>query len=864
MNHPERLVVAFHSLEAQHVDVAGGKGAGLARASRKLPVPPGVIVTSQAYREFVRPVRRAIDAVLARHAGDAAAISRAVRHLLDGQAFPQALLVELQGALRDESLLGHSLAVRSSGTQEDSSVAAFAGMHDTFLNCHGMDSVAQALRGCYRSMWSEHALAYRKRMGVDHLEAAMAVVVQRLVRVAANEPAGVAFSVDPVRGRLDTVLINGAFGLGESVVGGEAAIDEFRVSRQRGAAGLFPVIEQTIADKRHAHVAGRQGVERVEIDQARAQLPVLDPVACSEVAELALAAEECFGFPQDIEWAREDGRFVLLQSRPVTRIPPRWTRDESAERFPNAVTPMTWDLVEQAFHASLNHSLRLMGLPSFEGKWFGLHDGYVYGNQNAVELYQGRLPIEALGDMQALIASAPELMRRHAWVAELPLKWRRDLDAYLQGIDGLMHEPLASYTVAELWDYVLRVRDLGCRYFLPNIAISLTQRSLHVLLVRMVGMITRVDAAEAASMAERLLAVTDTMTGRINQEMRELARVASRLPGGAAALAQVELDDGWPRLDAWPEFSGLFRDFVERHGHREFDFDAYHPTWIEAPRIVLEQIIGLAGPAGTETDQGERISRARADMASVEQQLLAATPGELRALMQDVMALARSYTALDDLEHYQTTRLSLPFRRGLRELGNRLLGDGVLARSDDIYFCPVEIFEASVASGDFAPVTQAVARCRASYERALARTPDWELGVANCVDPDARTLHGLGGSAGTAEASVYLVRGPGDFADFPAGSILVARTTGPAWTPLFYRCAGVVTESGGPLSHGAVTAREIGIPAVMSVRHAMHTLATGDRVRIDGTRGLVQWCDRPQRATAQASQPRRLPGAAAR
>ena len=136
-----------------------------------------------------------------------------------------------------------------------------------------------------------------------------------------------------------------------------------------------------------------------------------------------------------------------------------------------------------------------------------------------------------------------------------------------------------------------------------------------------------------------------------------------------------------------------------------------------------------------------------------------------------------------------------------------------------------------------------------------------ELGVANCVDQDARALQGLGGSAGAVEAAVHLVRGPEDFVEFPAGAILVARTTSPAWTPLFYRCAGAITESGGPLSHGAVTAREIGIPAVMSVRHAMHTLVTGDRVRIDGTRGLVQWCGRPQRASLQACSQRRLPGA---
>ena len=841
MSDHERRVFSFHAPEARRVDLSGGKGAGLARAAATLAVPRGVIITSHGYREFARPMQRGIASALERHAGDAEALSRTVQQLMAGQPLPEGLLCELEAALRAESLLGQGLAVRSSATQEDSAGAAFAGLHDTSLNRCGVDEVAEAMRACYMSLWNRHALEYRERLGACHMEAAMAVVVQRLVRVSADDAAGVAFSIDPVRGRLDTVLINAAFGLGESVVGGEEAVDEFRISRRAADDGLLPVIEQRVADKPRAWVPHARGTRRVQLGRPRRLRASLSAAACSEVADLALRAEKLFGFPQDIEWAYEGERLFLLQSRPLTRIPARWTRDESAERFPNVVTPMTWDLVEEAFHASLNHSFALMGLPPFHDKWFAVKDGYVYGNQNAVELYGGRLPDDLLGDLPALRAALPTLSRRYAWVVDLPQRWARDLDAYLLSIGALMAEPLDNLSIAELWDYVLRVRDLGRRYFLPNIAISLTQRALHGWLGRLVGLVTEAGDAEVRAMVERLLAVTDTVTGQINREMAELARVARSLPGGAQLVLRAARRPGWPELAEHPDFASRFRDFVQRHGHREVDFDAYHPTWIEAPHVVLTQIAGLA--AQPEQADEQRLHELQVSMAAVEHDLLGAAPAELRYLLREVIRLARAYTALDDLEHYQTTRLTLPFRRGLAAIGRRLVEQGTLDRADDVYFCPVAIFGKAVADADFAPVAAAVAEHRRAYDAARMRTPEWELGVADVLDQDARVLQGLGASAGIAEARVFCVRGPEDFADFPSGAILVARTTNPAWTPLFYRSAGVIAESGGPLSHGAVTARELGLPAVMSVRRALDLLRTGTRVRMDGAQGRVQRID---------------------
>jgi len=824
---------AFTDPQAATHAISGGKGANLARAAQHLPVPPGLIVGSAVYREFVAPLHEAIRAVLDDASLDHAARSERIQALLLAQPLPSTLHDELAGKMADLGLTDTPVAVRSSGTLEDLPGAAFAGQHDTLLGMRGVDAVLDAIRRCYASLWNVHVLPYRERMGLDHLDAAMAVVVQKMVMVDAQEAAGVAFSIDPVRGALDQVLVNAAFGLGETVVGGEEPVDEYRLQRADQAE-----VEAVIADKPHALVTDEAGgTRRVALPDEQVGRPALDGEQRRAVAKLALAAEEHFGFPQDIEWAWQDGTLYLLQSRAVTRIPPRWTRDESAERFPNPVTPLTWDLCEAGFHASLNHSFQLMGLPPFGDKWFAMRDYYIYGNQNAVQLYSGRTPAKMLKDVESVRAALPQIAKQFAWVQELPVRWMRDLDTYLIGIGALMREPLDGRPLNELWDYVQRINALGAAYFLPNIAISLTQRTLYVGLLQMLKLALPEDQAQ--QVFDRLLAVTDTKTGQVNAELWSLSRLVRMDPPLHARLRDEASLDLLDALPDHPAFHAEFQRFLARHGHRELDFDAYHPTWLEAPQIVLDQLKMLVDRPDEDHAANER--RQKAAQAAMEHTVLSHAPEELRYLVHEVIRLARAYTALDDLEHYQTTRLHLPFRRGLKAIGAALVERGVLVDPMDVYFVPLAVMNEAMHSGELSPITSVATEHKAGYLAACQRTPDWVHGEAEVIDTDGSDmLKGLGGSPGVVEGEVFVVHSPEDFPHFPKDAILVARTTNPAWTPLFYQARGVITESGGPLSHGAVTARELGLPAVMSVRNVMRLLTNGQRVRVDGRNGIVQ------------------------
>lgn len=826
-------IIDFGHDDATRLDVSGGKGASLAKSARDLPVPPGIIVTAEAYAAILTPVRRQIRGILRENTTEEAAA--AVQQLLLDMELEDGWVEEIDAALRQAGLADHAVAVRSSGTMEDLPGAAFAGQHDTFLGERGAASVARAVQRCYASLWNAHAMKYRDRLGLDHLQASMAVVVQQMVEVRADEAAGVAFSIDPVRGDLSTVLVNAAYGLGETVVGGEAEVDEYLLSRDGGQEREIRVAAKPLA----LVVDGDGGTREVTVDPALAEAAAIDADLRAAVARLSVQAEHHFGFPQDIEWAVSDAELFLLQSRPITRVAARWTRDESAERYPNPVTPLTWDLVEAGFHASLRHSFQLMGLPPFGDKWFAMKDFYIYGNQTAVELYSGRFPAAMFRDIDTIREVLPEIARRYGWVQDLPVQWMRDLDTYLLGIGRLSHEPLDDKDLAGLWDHVREISDLGSTYFLPNIAISLTQTTLYKGLLTLLSM--KLPEEQAQAVFDQLLGQTDTKTGQVNDELWELSRTIRTTPDlldwlDAAPSAEGRMDE--LRAD-FPAFASDLDAFLDRHGHRELDFDAYHPTWVGAPHIVVNQLRVLAH---REESAQASPNQLRAKQAEVERQVLDAVPDDLRYFLQEVIHLARTYTALDDLEHYQTTRLTLPMRRALAALGQRLVDAGALDEADDVYFLHVDTLEGAVRDGSaeaLETLRPEAQKLRAGYDAARDSDPDWVHGEADEDLSAEADMRGTAGSPGQVEAEVFVVHSPDDFPQFPAGAILVARTTNPAWTALFYQAAGVITESGGALSHGAVTARELGIPAVMSIRDATRRFTNGQRVRLDGTQGTV-------------------------
>jgi pyruvate,water dikinase len=831
-----KFTLTFDDPLAGKLELSGGKGANLSLLfQRGFPVPPGFIVTVAAYRDFIAAAGHSTVAAAGFSFHDPARLktqSEDLRAKLSVLALPPAAAEEIRRRLAEFSPAQH-FSVRSSSTMEDLAGAAFAGQHDTYLNCRGADTILDRIKACFLSLWMDRAIAYRHQHGFDHAAAAMAVVVQQMVPC---DVAGVGFSVNPISGDLGEMIINANFGLGESVVSGEGEVDHFTLDRASRC-----VRSRNIARKSRKIVGADSGTRDVQLNGEEGGRACLNDDQLRQLADLLLRVEATYQFPQDIEWGFAGRTLHLLQSRPITAIPPRWTRDESAERFPNVITPLTWDFVESGFHRSLNYSFRMMNFPLFNGKWFGMHGHYIYGNQNAVELYARRAPL-TVRSLDELRAALPRLREDFRWVQDLPALWMRDLDYYLISIGQFMTEPLEARSVKDLWHYVLKVNEHGAAYFLPNIAISITHGALYALLHHLLRMVFGAEAANP--FFDNLMAFCETKTGAINKELFELAALARARPQLETLLQRTSSRDiiEHRQLEPFPQFHDRLQKFLRDHGHREVDFDAYAPTWVECPWVVLDNVgVILRAPVTESPSEKERALKIRMQQAEVE--LFQKVPPDLHFAFAEILRLARAYTSLDDLEHYQTTRLTLPLRRGLRALGARLTERGFLSEPMDVFFARQQQIHQAVNEDTETAWRQLAAHIRRQkddYLRDKSRTPEWVLGAATTVAPaSGDCLTGLAGSPGEAEGEVFTVLSAGDFAKFPKGAVLLARTTNPTWTPLFYSAAAVITESGGPLSHGAVTAREMRIPAVMSVRESLTRLKNGRRVRVDGTRGKV-------------------------
>lgn len=830
-------VLFFDEADATKLILTGGKGTNLSKMTQAhFPVPFGFVVTSYAYNQFIDQalfLPKMLDELDFNHPDILEKQATKIREKLKEVSLPVSVIEDIKKSLKKFSNDTY-FSVRSSSTMEDLSGAAFAGQHDTFLNCFGANEIVEKVKDCFISLWHDRAILYRHQQGFTQNEVTMAVVVQEMVHA---QKAGVGFSINPINSNVKQIMINANYGLGESVVSGEAEVDQFIVSKKD-----MIIQSSAIAHKKICIMPTPTGTIEKEIDPKLADKSCLTPLEVKQIAQLNKDVEKHYGFPQDIEWAMTDGKLFLLQARPITTIAPHWTRDESAERYPNVLTPFTWDYVERAFHISLKHSFELMGLPAFNGKWFAMFDNYIYGNQNAVWLYMEQSPFQ-VKSFEDLIQQLPAIQQKFAYAVTLPKCWMRHLDVYLEEIGALMAENIDDYSLKASWNYAQKIVNLGTQYFKPNIAISITQAMLYKILKSVLGLLIS-DQNKVNRMFDALISTNETRTAQVNNELYELAQMIVKntsLKDRLTSMPTIEfLKQGF--LKDYPDFEIAFNDFLKHHGHRETDFDYYIPTWIEQPNVVLDNIVLIVkNPNAKSPVEKERLVSLQKYEAVKE--LMEFVPENLKLFVYQFLSLIDEYTILDDLEHYQTTRLTLPIRKAARAIGAHLVKKGIISDPMDIFFARLDSLEKCIQTDcGWDELKLSIQKEKETYHKNAQRIPAWNLDEASDEGVDCSSkdiLTGLAGSAGIAEGVVYLIHSTADFADFPKEAILVARTTNPAWTPLFYNAKALITESGGPLSHGAVTAREMKLPAVMSVRNVMKILHNGQKVRVDGNNGKV-------------------------
>jgi rifampicin phosphotransferase len=829
------LVAPLAELSAQDLPLAGGKGANLGELIRAgFPVPDGFVVTTAAYAAVLAgsPLGTALDAFLA-DGLNRDGVEDAASRLRD--AFASA---EIPATIRDEIATHYRpyhdapVAVRSSATAEDLPGAAFAGQQDTFLNVTGEDAVLEAVRKCWASLWTDRAIAYRRRENIDPHDVAIAVVVQRMVPADA---AGVLFTANPVTGRRDEIVIDAGRGLGEAVVSGLVTPEHYVIAPDGG-----------LREWSTGMPVGKPGAEDGDTSSIRAGGEVgrlLGPAQLRELAAIASRAARHFGRPQDLEWALSDGQLFVVQARPMTALPPEPARPPEAmrlNRLQRKLGPFFLEMFQQRPYPLdvdgwLKHVIIAMlhRMAGSVGVRFPSLSALLPEEDGVVVRLVPPVPRPTLRVLAAPLSVARRVRRFD------PSRWMQDdrFSAFLRSADDTNRIPLPELDWPQLVAHTRRIfavtgalADLRVSY-LP--ASFLPQLPMRVIIV----------ALGRADLASTLLAGAETRTEQANRSLEKLATLVRGDAELRRAFDELEPADLLSAVRTDPRLAGFdeeFRAFLGEYGHRETVslVLSSSPTWSDAPEAVLG-LVKVLIPARAATSDAP--GAALQDLL----QHPALRSDWLRRHTLRAVNGSKAGTAFRDDSHFYLTLLLPALRRTYAEMGERLLRAGIINQAADVYHLRFEEL-----SGMRDPATLAdlekrrygdIVASRAATRRALEGTPllTMETFSAARQADDGVILTGMGASRGSATGRVRVIRDVSAFGTLQNGEVLVCAYTNPAWTPLFQRAAAVVVDTGGMGSHAAIVAREYGIPAVMGTGNGTAVLANGQLVTVDGTAGRV-------------------------
>ncbi len=841
-------VVRFAELGRGDIAVAGGKGANLGELTRAgLPVPPGFVLTTAAYRTFV-------DDVSAKVLGFASASDAAgIRALLTARPIPDEVAREVTEAW---SALGEvPVAVRSSATAEDLEGASFAGQQDTYLNVRGAAALLDAVRECWASLWTERAMAYRARQGIDPAEVALAVVVQRMVEADA---AGVMFTANPTNGRRDEVVLSAAWGLGESVVGGTVTSDDLVVEKAD-----LRVAARTTADKAVMTVYAEERTAEVPVAAERRRVPVLDDKAAAELAELGMRVEQHYGAPQDVEWARAGGEFFVVQARPITALPepeaapptewavpdPRafYFRASIVEQLPDPLSPLFAAMVDGSVARSLWALMHdFLGVEvAASGVGLPTVNGYAYYRYTRAALWQ-------------MTVGGTKAMRR---LPSMGTPHWRDVahPAYQAAVAAWRDRPLAELTDEALLDGVQELLDAGTRYYTAVQAIIPLAASTEVIFTRYYDALVRREGEPPAS---TFLVGFDSTPIRAEKSLWDLAAWTR---GHAELAAAVRADPAAVWAGGGPaagdEWRARFQAHLDRYGHATYNLDFLHPTPVDDPAPLFAALRFALDGGGADPYARQAASAARRE--ELREAIDARLDPARRVVFNRLLRSAQGYAPVRE-DALADIGLAWPqMRRMLAELGRRLVAAGRITAPEDVYWLQPDELRGVPAPVGAVDERKALwrGRRRATPPQMLPQHTVWdrfESWFPASGRQDGAVLRGTGASAGRVTATARVLSGPADFGRMRPGDVLVASITTPAWTSLFTMASAVVTDVGGPLSHSSIVAREYGIPAVLGTGVATRRIPDGAHVRVDGDAGTVTLLDEAPAAPVVAS-PRKKP-----
>lgn len=865
-------VAFFQEIDSSDFMDAGGKGANLGELSgiKDIKVPEGFCVTTKAYKKAIEnnpELNSLLDELVGFKVEDRwkiSEISAKIRVAIESTPIAKDITKEIVGCL-SEFEEKDAFAVRSSATAEDLPSASFAGQQDTYLNKIGKDTILKYISKCWASLFTERAIIYRLQNGFDHRKVCLSVVIQKMVF---PQVAGISFTADPLNGNRKVLSIDASFGLGEAMVSGLVNADLYKVYDGK-------IIDKKISAKKLAIYALKDGgTKKQEIEPELQHSQVLTDEQILQMALIGRKIETHFGCPQDIEWCLAEDTFYIVQSRPITTLYP----------VPDASDQENHVYVSVGHQQMMTDAMKPLGISLWQ--LTAARPMYKAGGRLFVDITgslasaTGRKTIiEVMGDHDPLIKDALlTIITRGDFIKPIPVDQeevnliqsntgKSSADILSQTADDpaiiskLIKRSETSLTAlkldiqtksgSDLFDFILEdgqvsKKDLFDPQNMSAIIASIAACSwINENMKKWLG---EKNAADAIAQS-----APNNITSEMGLELLDVADLIRPYPAIIHYLQQVK-DDNFlndlAQFDGGKQAQDTIYTYLDKYGMRcAGEIDITQTRWSEKPAILIPMILNniqnfKPGAHKQKFEQGwYQASKKEEELLDRLKQLPA---GEQKAReTKKIISLLRNFAGYREYPKYSIVNRFFVYKQALLKEAEKLVQAGIIHEKEDIYYLTFQ--ELHEVVGTHKLDYQLISKAKEEYQLNKKLTPprvitsDGEIisGTYKRENLPERAIAGLAVSCGVIEGRARVILKMED-ANLEDGDILVTSFTDPGWTALFVSIKGLVTEVGGLMTHGAVIAREYGIPAVVGIEHATSLIKDGQRIRVNGADGYVE------------------------
>ncbi|MFY9226768.1 MAG: PEP/pyruvate-binding domain-containing protein [Blastocatellia bacterium] len=850
--------------------ICGGKGWKLGQLYRYgFQVPIGGVVTANLYQEIMlspelKSLQLELENISPLSVSEPQIIEKLnkIQEILVNINFSEEFSLELEVFLKKNNSLNTPVAVRSSATAEDSETASFAGIHRSFLNVLGLKDIIKAIKGCYASLWTPQAIAYRRKMNLKDDQVACAVVICEMVKA---KSAGVAFSCDPRTGQLNVVTINAVNGLAEALVSGQVNPEEITVLSKES--------------------------NLTEISRKSPEQQVLTPEQTIKLTQLVWRVHWAIGkgdHPQDIEWAYDGKEFWLLQARPVTRLPhytfPNighlpiiWSTGNIQDAVAGVPTTLTWHMVHDFVSEILYEILDAMGYPRKDGspmlkrfngrgyfevttmQW-AFYDAVGMSPEDTSRGLGGHhplIPIPEGNPLKGRVGLTRKLrqIKFLRVLLKISRQMPKDIVNLQSRIKNWKNTDVASKSNQELADLIREI--LVFQYEFAK-KFQLANANAGAWITPIKETLTKIKPERAEALTTAVLTGSGQITtAEHGYQLYHLAKVAQQDKDALNYLKQTPIiAKDWQKLPQTSSFRQEFEKFLAEFGHRAvYEAETANPRWNEDPSYLFEQIqIILSSENITSPKNTALLVRQAAEKEILEFSF------PYRPLINWFIKKARQGAALRELSKSTLVATIEPIRKICLEVGQRMVKSHFLDDPTDIFHLSgfdMEAYLTGQWNGQGAKEIATDNRNQREIWLKETTIKDFyifdhfgnptTLSNTNAINKPAiiektsngTILNGLAVSSGKYSGIARIIMHPSEGNLLAPGEILIAPTTDPGWTPLFLRASAIVMQVGGFLSHGAIVAREYGLPAVVNIPNLLTIIKNGQHITVDGDKGQI-------------------------